>query len=185
MRHHGVYTILGTWLMALGSAGCAESITAIRIQPPTVAATACLSDLRLPPGTDSVVRLGTGETVRGTIERNAESMLQLYPVGATAPDSLRRIPHDEVVLVARVVKNDSKRRRGWIGAAIAAAVSVPFGISMVGDMVIPAAIVGALIGRSTARTTAQIVFDRAAALKCNIGLALCSGCRTRIAGHWE
>ena len=39
-------------------------------------------------------------------------------------------------------------------------VSVPFGISMVGDMVMPAAILGSLIGRSTGDSRAEVVFER-------------------------
>jgi hypothetical protein len=54
----------------------------------------------------------------------------------------------------------SNVRRGWIGAAIAAAASAPFGISMVGDMVIPAAVLGSLIGRRTGDSRAEVVFER-------------------------
>ena len=58
----------------------------------------------------------------------------------------------------------SKAKRGWVGAAIGAAVSVPFGISMVGDMVVPAAILGSLIGRSTGDSRAEVVFERPGAV---------------------
>ena len=40
----------------------------------------------------------------------------------------------------------SRGKRGKIGAAIGALVSLPFGISQFADMVVPAAIAGALIG---------------------------------------
>jgi hypothetical protein len=54
----------------------------------------------------------------------------------------------------------SKGARGWLGAGIGALVSLPFGISMVGDMMVPAAIVGALIGRATGDSRAEVVFER-------------------------
>ena len=56
----------------------------------------------------------------------------------------------------------SKGTRGWLGAGIGALVSLPLGISMVGDMMIPAAIVGALIGRATGDSRAEVVFERSA-----------------------
>ena len=62
-------------------------------------------------------------------------------------------------MLAKVVKM-SKAKRGWIGAAIGAAVSIPFGVSMVGDMVVPAAILWAVIGRSTGDSRAEVVFER-------------------------
>ena len=54
----------------------------------------------------------------------------------------------------------SKGTRGWLGAGIGALVSLPFGISMVGDMMVPAAIVGALIGRATGDSRAEVLFER-------------------------
>ena len=51
-------------------------------------------------------------------------------------------------------------RRGWLGAAIGALVSLPFGISIVGDMVVPAAIAGALVGRATRGSRAEVVYER-------------------------
>ena len=38
--------------------------------------------------------------------------------------------------------------------------SLPLGISVVGDMMVPAAIVGALIGRATGDSRAEVVFER-------------------------
>ena len=65
----------------------------------------------------------------------------------------------DIVLVARVV-GMSKTRRRQLGAAIAAALSVPLGISMYGDMVIPAAVIGALVGGATGDSRAEVVFAR-------------------------
>ena len=65
----------------------------------------------------------------------------------------------DIVLVARVV-GMSKSRRRQLGAAIAAALSVPLGISMYGDMVIPAAVIGALVGGATGDSCAEVVFAR-------------------------
>ena len=65
----------------------------------------------------------------------------------------------DIVLVARVV-GMSKSRRRQLGAAIAAALSVPLGISMYGDMVIPAAVIGALVGGATGDSRAEVAFAR-------------------------
>ena len=75
--------------------------------------------------------------------------LELDVSGADGTVSRRSFAHADVALLAKVVKM-SKAKRGWVGAAIGAAVSVPFGISMVGDMVVPAAILGSLIGEAPA-----------------------------------
>ncbi len=69
--------------------------------------------------------------------------------------------HADIVLVAKVVKM-SKGARGCLGAAIGALASLPFAISMFGDMMVPAAIVGALIGRGTGDSRAEVVFERPA-----------------------
>jgi hypothetical protein len=54
----------------------------------------------------------------------------------------------------------SKGKRARIGAFVGALASIPFGISQVGDMVIPAAIAGGVIGHNTGSERAEIVFER-------------------------
>jgi hypothetical protein len=78
------------------------------------------------------------------------------PFAATSPHSIR---HADVALVAKIVKMP-RARRGWIGAAIGAAVVAPFGVSMTGDMMLAGTVVGALIGRGTGPSRAEVVFER-------------------------
>ena len=73
--------------------------------------------------------------------------------------STRRVPEEEIVcLAARVGK--STTARGWLGALVGALASLPFGISVVGDMVMPAAIAGALIAGNTGQPRARVLLDR-------------------------
>jgi hypothetical protein len=78
------------------------------------------------------------------------------PDGSPAP---RVFAAADVEVIAKMVTM-SRARRGWIGAAIVAAASVPFGISMVGDMVVPAAIAGGLVGYHTGEPRAEVVYER-------------------------
>ena len=73
----------------------------------------------------------------------------------------RTIPEGEIETIARIV-GLSKGARTLIGAAIGAAITVPFGISMVGDMIVPGAIAGAFIGRVTGDSRGEIVYARPA-----------------------
>jgi hypothetical protein len=54
----------------------------------------------------------------------------------------------------------SKRKRVWLGAAVGAAASLPFSISMFGDMVVPGAIAGALFGSGNGDVRTEIIFER-------------------------
>jgi uncharacterized membrane protein len=71
----------------------------------------------------------------------------------------RRVAEEEIVCLARRVTK-STTARGWLGALIGAAVSLPFGISMAGDMMMPAAIAGALIAGNTGQPRARVFLDR-------------------------
>ncbi len=113
----------------------------------------------MPLGTNCIVRLVNGETVRGAFGGIAGGRLTLRSTDAAGAVTHPSFDHDDVALVARVVKM-SKGTRGWVGAAIGAVISVPFGISMIGDMMMPAAIAGALIGRGTGDSRAEVVFER-------------------------
>jgi hypothetical protein len=143
-------------LVTIGAAGCATKPLAIR--RPANLQTNRLADLHLPAGTDCLVGLTGGGTLRGGFEGVTPAHLTILLRDAADERALRHIDHADVVFVARAV-GKSKVARGWIGAAIAAAVSVPLGVSMVGDMVMPAAIVGALIGRSTGDSRGEIVYE--------------------------
>lgn len=143
-------------LALVGAASCASWTLAIR-RAAEGAATR-LADVRLPVGTECIVQLASGETVRGRLERITEHHIELN-VRDEAVVHRESLAHADVVMLAKVVKM-SKAKRGWVGAAVAAAVSVPFGISTIGDMVVPAAILGALIGRGTGDSRAEIVFER-------------------------
>lgn len=143
-------------LVALSESGCAGARPLPIVRPASSATVTNLADLRLEPGTQCLVGLLGGGKLRGTCEGNSGDRLELRRW-----DETRSIPHAEITLVARVVKM-SKGTRGWLGAGIGALVSLPFGISMVGDMMVPAAIVGALIGRATGDSRAEVIFERSA-----------------------
>ncbi len=152
-----------TLVVALGSSNCSSVPRPPPIVRPTErAAVTHLADLHLPQGTDSVVQTVRGESVRGKLIDVTGDRIELDVWDSNALETRRRsIYHSDVQLVARVVKL-SKGARGRLGAAIAALVTLPLGISMVGDMMIPAAIVGALIGRATGDSRAEVVFERSA-----------------------
>jgi hypothetical protein len=148
----------GLWflivLIGVGGSGCAAARPLPVVRPANSAPVTNLANLQLAPGTQCLVGLSGGGQLRGTCESNSRDRLELRWW-----DDMRSIPHAEITLVARVVKL-SKGTRGCLGAAIGALVSLPFGISMVGDMMVPAAIVGALIGRATGDSRAEVLFER-------------------------
>jgi hypothetical protein len=159
MRH---FPVLKGALLALAAAlsvHCASATTLPLDRPADRPVSGQLADVRLEEGTECIVRLMTGDTVRGRLERIGSDRIDLRLPDVFRGHVLHSIRHADVALLARVVKM-SNARRAWIGAAIAAALSVPFGISMVGDMVIPAALLGSLIGRSTGDSRAEVVFER-------------------------
>jgi len=103
------------------------------------------------------VLLRNGESAKGaveTIDRNV-LVLRVTEDGLTT----RRVAEEEIVCLARRV-GKSTTARGWLGALVGAIVSLPFGISMVGDMMMPAAIAGALIAGNTGQPRARVLLDR-------------------------
>ena len=138
MRHVLVLKGAVLALAAALSVHCAAATALPLDRPVDRPATGQLADVRLEEGTECIVRLMTGDTVRGRLERIGSDRIDLRLPDAFKGHVLHGIRHADVALLARVVKM-STTRRAWIGAAIGAAVSVPFGISMAGDMVIPAA----------------------------------------------
>jgi hypothetical protein len=146
-------------LAAALSAHCAAVTTLPLDRPVDRPATGELAGVRLEKGTECIVRLMTGDPVRGRLERIGSDRIDLRLPDAFRGHVLHTIRHADVALLARVVKM-SNARRGWIGAAIGAAVVAPFGVSMTGDMMLAGAIVGALIGRGTGNSRAEVVFER-------------------------
>ena len=147
-------------LIVVGESGCAAARPLPLVRPSNSAAVTNLTYLQLQPGTQCLVGLAGGERLRGTCESNSGDRLELRWWDETrAAERQRGSPHSAITRVARVVKM-SKGTRGWLGAGIGALVSVPFGISMVGDMMVPAAIVGALIGRARGDSRAEVLFER-------------------------
>ena len=93
-------------------------------------------------GANLVVLLRNGASIRGLVETIDENILVLR---ATEDGLTRRsIVEEEIVCLARRV-GKSTTARAWLGALIGATASLSFGISMVGDMMMPAAIGGALV----------------------------------------
>ena len=109
------------------------------------------------PGAYVVVVLRSGESARGAVETIDGNVLVLR----VTEDGFntRRVAEEQIVCLARRV-GKSTTARGWLGALIGAAVSLPFGISMAGDMMMPAAIVGALIAGNTGQPKARVLLDR-------------------------
>jgi hypothetical protein len=108
-------------------------------------------------GADIVMLLRNGEIARGAVETIDGNVLVLR---VTEAGSIRRrVAEEEIVCLARRV-GKSTTARGWLGALIGAAVSLPFGISMAGDLMMPAAIAGALIAGNTGQPTARVILDR-------------------------
>ena len=135
-------------------AGCASK--PLRIDRPADGIVRDLADVRLPRGADSIVQTVSGGTIRGNLESITGDRLNIRSKGWSTDRSL---DHTDIALVARVV-GMSKGKRGRLGAAIGALVSLAGSISMFADMIVPGAIVGALIGRSTGDAHAEVVFER-------------------------
>jgi hypothetical protein len=157
MRRRPASIVAAACVMALGSSGCAHARRPVVLEPAASASKSRLADLPPMPGAHVVVLLRSGATARGVVETVDESVLVLRP---NEPGSIaRRVPEDEIVCLARRV-GKSTTARGWLGALIGAAASLPFGVSMVGDMMMPAAIVGALIAGNTGQPRARVLLDR-------------------------
>jgi len=148
MRRAPKAIVLAACAMALGASACAHANRPIVLQHPAGTSVPRLSDLPPMPNADVVVLLRNGESVSGaveTIERNV-LILRVTEDGLTT----RRVAEEEIVCLARRV-GKSTTARGWLGALIGAAVSLPFGISMAGDLMMPAAIAGALIAGNSSQ----------------------------------
>jgi hypothetical protein len=159
MRHSSaVGTLLLTFVAV--SPGCASAPpSAVSLQRPGTPPAASLADVRLSPGTVCIVHLASGVVIRGRLAHVSRDHVELdVESGNGAPDR-RVIDHTELDVMARMVTM-SRGKRARIGALVAALVSLPFGISQFGDMVIPAAIAGGVIGHNAGSERAEIVFER-------------------------
>jgi hypothetical protein len=143
--------------MALSAGGCAHASRPVVLERPPGASVSRLSDLPSMPGAYVVVLLRSGESARGAVETIDGNVLVLRVTEAGF--TIRRVAEEEIVCLARRV-GKSTTARGWLGALIGAAASLPFGISMVGDMMMPAAIAGALIAGNTGQPKARVLLDR-------------------------
>lgn len=157
MRRAPAAVVVAACAMALGVSGCAHANRPVVLERPAGASVSRLSDLTAMPGAHVVALLRSGESVRGAVETIDGSVLVLR----VTEDGLttRRVAEEEIVCLARRV-GKSTTARGWLGALIGATASVPFGISMAGDMMMPAAIAGALIAGNTGQPRARVLLDR-------------------------
>jgi hypothetical protein len=157
MRRTPAPIIVAACAMALGASGCAHGSRPVVLERPTGASMSRLSDLPAMPGASVVVLLRSGASARGAVETIDGNVLVLR----LTEDGLStwRLAEDEIVCLARSV-GKSTTARGCLGALIGATASLPFGISMVGDMMMPAAIAGALITGNTGQPRARVLLDR-------------------------
>lgn len=156
MRRAPEAIIIAACATALVAGGCAHGGRPVILERPADAV-ARLSDLPSMPGANVVVLLRSGEAPGGTVETfdGRTLVLRLNRDGFVT----RRVAEEDIVCLARRV-GKSTTARGWLGALIAASASLPFGISMVGDMMMPAAITGALIAGNTGQPRARVLLDR-------------------------
>jgi hypothetical protein len=154
MRRPLAAIVVVTWTFSVG--GCAHANRPVILEP-AVAPVSRLADLPSIAGVDVVALLRSGESARGEVEAINGDVLTLRVSGDRFVT--RRVVEDEIVCLARRV-GTSTTARGWLGALIGAAASLPFGISMPGDMAMPAAIAGALIAGNTGQPRARVLLDR-------------------------
>ena len=156
MRRAPSAVVAASCAMALAS-GCAHANRPVVLERPAGASVSRLSDLPSMPGAHVLVLFRSGESARGAVETIDGNVLVLH----VTEDGLttRRVAEEEIVCLAQLF-GKSTTARAWLGALIGAAISLPFGISMTGDMVTPAAIIGALIAGNTGQPTARVLLDR-------------------------
>lgn len=142
-------------LAVLAVSGCATTSAdrlrlVIQSSPPATQ----LAGLSFDRARDYVVSTRDGRITRGRVTMSDGAL-----VVEEAPQRSLVVPDADILLVG-VVAGASRMRRGWIGAAVGALVSVPFGLSIKGDMVVPAAILGAQLARRTGDEYVRVLLDR-------------------------
>jgi hypothetical protein len=157
MRRTPASIIVVACAMALGASGWAHGSRPVVLERRAGASMSRLSDLPSMSRVYVVVLLRSGAPIWGVVETIDGNVLVLRPT----EDGLitGRVAEEDIVCLARRV-GKSTTARGWLGALIGATASLPFGISMVGDMMMPAAIAGALIAGNTGQPKARVVLDR-------------------------
>jgi hypothetical protein len=155
MKRAPAVIVVAACALALG--GCAHATRPVILDRPAGGSVSRLSDLPSMPGAQMVVLLRSGESARGALETIDGNVLVLRATedGLTT----RRVAEEDIVCLARRV-GKSTTARGWLGALIGATASLPFAISMAGDMMMPAAIAGALIAGNTGQPRARVILDR-------------------------
>lgn len=156
MRRALSAVVVAACAMAFGASGCAHASRPVILERPAGTSVSRLSDLPSMPGAYVVALLRSGEIAGGPVETVDGNVLVLR---AEDGWTTRRVAEEEIVCVARRV-GKSTTARGWLGALIGATVSLPFGISMAGDMMMPAAISGAIIAGNTGQPRARVLLDR-------------------------
>lgn len=157
MRRAPAAVVVVACAIALGASGCAHGSRPVVLEHPAGASASRLSDLPSMSGAYVVVLLRSGESARGAVETIDGNVLVLRVTEGGFVT--RRVVDEEIVCLARRV-GKSSTTRGWLGALIGGAASLPFGISMTGDMLIPAALAGALIAGNTGQPRARVLLDR-------------------------
>lgn len=159
MRHCSTVGILLLTLAPAFGAGCASTTGPVALRQSSTRPFTDLSDVQLPLGTPCVIHVRGGKVVRGHLAGIAADRLELDMDGGEAGPQRLVFAHDDVDVLARMVTM-SRGKRAKIGAAIGALASLPFAISMFGDMMMPAAIAGAVIGYNSGQARAEVVFER-------------------------
>ena len=159
MRH---FSTVGILLLTLApvSTGCASTTGPVTLRPPSTPPATALGDVQLPLRTACVIHMRGGKVIRGRLAGIAADRLELDVDGGEAGPQRLVFAHNDVDVLARMVTM-TRGKRAKIGAAIGALVSLPFAVSMFGDMMMPGAIVGGLIGYNTGQARAEILFERA------------------------
>jgi hypothetical protein len=145
----------------IGAGGCAPATKTLSLEPGRTPVASRLVDLHLKQGTPSVVRLVGGETIQGKVQEVLPDRLELVVDTWQGTSTARSIAESDIQTIAKLPRV-SARARTWIGAAIGAAATLPFSISMFGDMIVPGAIAGALFGSRPGDTRAEVIFERQA-----------------------
>lgn len=152
-----VALLLLVWVSVLGGCAFTPPGRLAVVTPPDEPPTTQLEDLRVPEGTRVVVYRRDGEVLSGRLRRLDATGVQLAPEGdAKTP---RVVPDEEIQRVG-VIVGRSRPARAWMGFAVAAVLSLPLSMSMVGDAVLLAGGLGAWAGSSTGDSRVELRLDR-------------------------
>jgi hypothetical protein len=139
--------------------GCASASGPLRIERRGETRWTSMAELNIRRGADTVIVLASGEQVRGRWNPAPDGFVEVNTAGVNGVVQPLRFAAHAVDVIA-LVRGVSRARRACLGAAIGAALSLPFAISMFADMSVPAAIVGSLAGRASGDVRAGVVYER-------------------------